>query len=92
MKTINRIQAQELINSTNGKIFSVTFMKKDGTIRDMTCRLGVTKHLKGGTLRFDPSERGLVTVFDLESKGYRMVNIETLISLNTKGRILKVRD
>jgi hypothetical protein len=40
--------AIKLLN-TNGKIVTVTFTKKDGSIRIMNCRLGVTKHLKGGS-------------------------------------------
>lgn len=48
-------------------IFSVDFIKKDGSARTMTCRLGVTKHLKGGELPFDPIEKGLLPVYDMEA-------------------------
>ena len=46
----------------NGKIFTVTFIKKDLSTRIMNCRLGVTKHLKGGTLKYDPTEKNLICV------------------------------
>ena len=77
---------QELIELTNkGNIFSVKFVKKDGTLREMVCRLGVKKHLKGGTLNYDAKSRGLLPVFDMQKQAYRMVNTNTLISAKING-------
>ena len=45
--TITLEWALKLIESTNGKMFSVTFTKKDGTLRDMVCRMGVKKYVNG---------------------------------------------
>ena len=67
------------ILSSNGKIFSVEFIKKDGTKRLMNCRLGVTKHLKGGSSTLDPEK--YITVYDLQSAGYRAINVDTIITL-----------
>jgi len=39
-------KAKELIHQTNGRIFSSTFIKKDGTHRLMTARLTLIKGLK----------------------------------------------
>lgn len=64
----------------NGKIFSVTFVKKDGTLRKMTARLGVKKDLKGVGLKFDPAEKNLLVVFDMHKRAYRMINLKTIIS------------
>jgi hypothetical protein len=69
------------ILNSNGKIFSVEFVKKDGTKRLMNCRLGVTKHLKGGSSTLDPNK--FITVYDLQSEGYRAINKESII--NVKG-------
>lgn len=69
-----------LIGKTNGRIFSVTFMKKDGTERIMHARTGVTKHLKGGSLAFEPSDYSLKAVFDVGKQAYRMVNLATVTS------------
>jgi hypothetical protein len=41
------------------KIFSVDFIKKDGSLRTMIARLGVRKHLQGGTLKYNAEERSL---------------------------------
>ena len=51
-----------------GKIFSVTFTKKDGSSRAMNCRTGVKKHLTGGMLKYDPISRGLLPVYDLKKR------------------------
>lgn len=69
----------ERILSSNGKIFSVEFIKKDGSVRLMNCRLGVTKHLKGGSSTLNPEK--FITVYDLQSEGYRAVNVDTIITL-----------
>jgi hypothetical protein len=77
---------QELINLTkNGNIFSVQFIKKDGTLRDMVCRLGVKKYLKGGELKFDAKSMGYLPVFDMQKQQYRMININTLVSAKING-------
>lgn len=72
-----------IIESSNGKIVSVTFTKADGTLRVMTCRLGVTKHLKGGESTLDNSK--YLTVFDMAKKGYRAINRETIQSVRLSG-------
>lgn len=77
---------QKLIELTkNGNIFSVQFIKKDGTLRDMVCRLGVKKYLKGGELKFDAKSRGLLPVFDMQKQAYRMINTNTLVSAKING-------
>ena len=45
----------------------------------------VKKYLKGGKLRFSPSKKGLVVVFDRDKKEYRMININTTQSLKVNG-------
>ena len=72
---------KERIKETNGKFFSVTFTKKDGTTREMNCRLGVTKHLKGGTSN-TAHKANLVTVYDLQAEGYRCINLDTVSAFN----------
>lgn len=67
------------------KFFTVTFTKKDGTIRVMNARLDVKKHLKGGKLAYNPKDYNYVTVFDLTKKQYRTLNLNTLQSVKTNG-------
>lgn len=75
---------QEIIESSNGKFISVTFIKKDGTQRVLVGRLGVTKHLKGGTSTLDPQK--FITIYDTQNEGYRAINRETIQSVRLDGQ------
>ena len=92
-KTIDKTAAKELIEQTNGKIFSSTFIKKDNTIRTLTGRLKVTQYLKENAKkqRFKPSDYNLLCVYDMKAKGYRMININTLtkLTINANKYIIK---
>lgn len=84
---INANNANELLKD---KIFSVTFEKKDGTLRKMLCRLGVTKYLRGGEMKYSPKERNMLVVFDIQKNDYRMINFNTITELKTQGVTYKI--
>ena len=90
MKKIKQSQVLDLIKNTNGKIFSATFTKKDGSEREMNCRTGVSKHLKGGQLKFDAKAKGLFSVYDLQVKNYRFINTKTVSKLKIDGTTYEV--
>lgn len=90
MKKISKTKAKNILAKTKGEFFSVQFVKKDGTVRDMVCRTGVTKHLKGGELAFDPAEKGLMVVFEMDKEGYRMINLKSLRKITVGGITYKV--
>ena len=71
---------------SNGRVFSANFVKKDGTIRTINCRTGVVKHLKGGTLAFDPISRNLIPVFDMIKNGYRFIGFDRLNWIKIGGK------
>lgn len=76
-------RSQKLANmivATNGKFFKVQFIKRDGSVRDMTARTGVRRHLRGGGMSFDPSDKDMIVVFDSVKRDYRMVNLKTMQS------------
>lgn len=73
----------------NGSIFSVDFTKKNGEFRTMRARLGVKKHLQGGELPFDPVDKGLLPVFDMEKQAYRMINLKTVTEIRAKGNVYR---
>ena len=83
MQTITTNEAKELIYNNNCKIFSVEFIKKDGTHRLMNARLQVQKGVKGVGLKFNPDNYNLITAFDMQKGEFRMINCDTLISLST---------
>lgn len=66
----------EAIRSTNGKLFSLQYNKKDGTTTQMTCRLGVTSHLRGGDPKTNPD---MITVFSFDRNSYRTLYKENII-------------
>ena len=85
MKDISRRDILQLLKDNKDTIFSVVFLKKDGSIRHMTCRFGVKKHLKGCKLKFNPLERGYLVVLDTQKKAYRMINLNTISNITSKG-------
>ncbi len=89
MITLSKYKAFEVIQETKGKIFSCTFIKKDGSRREMTARLGVRKNLKGGK-NGAGNHNSLITVYDMVVGAYRMINLETLTSLNANGSSYQV--
>lgn len=78
-------QIAELIKGTKGKFFSVEFIKKDGSLRRMTARLGVRKGITGKGMAFNPSEKELMVVWATDKKNYRMINLKTITSLKVNG-------
>lgn len=72
-----------IIDGTNGRIFSVVFIKKDGTQRRMVARLGVTKYLKGGNATLDRNQ--YIIAFDMVKKAYRAINRDTIVSVEAMG-------
>ena len=87
----NRPSSDELkamIKSTNGRFFSCTFIKKDGSKRVMNGRIGCHKGIKGVGRKF--STPNLVTVFDAKAKEYRMINVDTMLTFNCGGFSWKI--
>lgn len=78
---IDPVQSRALakrLEQANGFV-TVTFLKKDGTIRKMNCRMGVTKYLKGGESKLNAEQ--YVTVFDVTKSAYRAINRETILEV-----------
>ena len=78
--------------TTGGQFFTVHFRKKDGTLRKMTCRRGVTSRLKGGKLNWNPANFNMVTVFDTVKGGYRTINANTATYLATDKKTFVVEE
>ena len=70
----------KMIKSSNGRFFSCTFIKKDGSMRVMNGRIGCHKGVKGIGRKF--KKDNLVTVFDAQAKEYRMINVDTMLTFN----------
>lgn len=59
-----------------GGFFAVHFIKRtNGEYRKMVCRGGVKK-TKGGSLRYNPEDYGLTTVWDVHKRAYRHIPLD----------------
>jgi WYL_2, Sm-like SH3 beta-barrel fold len=75
-----------LLQRTEGKFVGITFVKKDGTIRNLNGRFGVKKYVKheSNTLP-TAAQQNYFTVYDVKARGYRAVNRETILSVRAMG-------
>lgn len=80
-KTISRTKAVEIINSTKGKFFTVTFMTKGNKMRTINCNKKTNS----------TTPLGYIQVWSTKDKGYRTVNPNTLTELKYNNIIYKVR-
>ena len=77
-----------IIENTNGKFFGVTFVKNDGTIREMQARTGVTKYLVNpgaAPKNKTAQQQKYINVYDCQKKGYRSINRDTILSVRCEG-------
>ena len=82
MKRISKRKAIEQLYATAGRIFYAEFIKKDGSLRKITARLGVRKSVTGKGMRYDPAAYGLLPVYDMDKAQWRMINLNTLKRLH----------
>lgn len=82
MKTINRNKAKELIKDSKGLIFAATFTKKDGSNRLMNARIGKKYKPTGRKAPYKPSDYNLIPLYDMKIKAFRMLNLNTLLTLS----------
>lgn len=69
----------------DGKIFSCRFIKRsDGTVRRMVARTGVKIGVTGKGSAYDPEAKGLLTVYDMEKRGFRTIPSENVIEVHVR--------
>tara|TARA_R110000823_G_scaffold275806_1_gene394487 strand:- start:97 stop:426 length:330 start_codon:yes stop_codon:yes gene_type:complete len=82
MNTITSTKAKELIKESKGLIFSTTFIKKDNTVRTLTSRTGKKYTPTGRKQPYKPEDYNLISLYDMKIKAFRMLNLNTLITLS----------
>ena len=82
MQTINKTKAKELIKDSKGLIFAATFTKKDGSHRLMNARTGKKYTPTGKKAPYKPSDYNLIPLYDMRKKAFRMLNLNTLLTLS----------
>jgi hypothetical protein len=83
-------QVKEILKSQKGRFFSVTFVKRDGSVRTMLARTGVSKYCKG-TGKPKAENEDLILVFDMVNEGYRYINTTTVSEIHARGVTIKVK-
>ena len=92
METINKDKAKQLINESNGRIFSAVFIKKDNTHRLINARLGKNyKSKTGKAAPYKAKEFNLLPVYDMKNKAFRMLNFNTLLTLSIDKQAYKIK-
>jgi hypothetical protein len=72
-------------------VFTVTFLKKDGTLRTMNARLGVAKYVLGTQPEVTAKRKATLTaqnmigVFEMPKIQYRTINLDTIKVLSANG-------
>lgn len=89
VNNLKRDALRGMIQKTEGKMFSVEFLKADKSLRKMNCRLKVKKHLKGGESTTSHCDN-LITVYDVVNKGYRSINLDTLQVFKFQGKTFNI--
>ena len=82
MITITSTRAKELIKESKGKIFAATFTKVDGSHRLMNARLKKYISKTGRKAPYKAENYDLIPIYDMKSKGWRSLNLNTLITLS----------
>jgi hypothetical protein len=92
--SISPIELYRRIQGTKGRFFGIEYLKKDGTYRQMTCRTGVTKRLKGGEKTYSDIDRDMITLWLPDSArkdakkndtGYRTLFLNKILSITIDG-------
>lgn len=87
---------EKFISFVGDTIFTVTFVKKDGTLRVMNARLGVKKYIRGGNeianakRKTTLTENNMLSVYDIKEKDYRTINLNTVVSITARGITLQI--
>lgn len=79
-RDICRGRLRVFLEATRGRIFRVAFSRRsDGRQREMTCRIGVTKHLKGQGPSYRAADHDLMSVYDVQKRQYRSIPLDRVL-------------
>ena len=80
---------KQFINEASNKFMTVTFLKKDNTVRTINGRLNVKKYLRGGKATVDTDK--FLVLYSVADQGYRAVNKDSILSVAVDGVIIQAR-
>ena len=95
MNTYKINEVEHIVKNTNGKYFTVEFLKADNSLRTMNCRTKVKKHLKGGIATYDAKDKEsgdkTIGVFDQKSGQYRCFKASRVQALVVSGNRIEFK-
>lgn len=89
VENIKRSKVEAFLKDLKGEMFGIDYIKQDETSRSLTGRLDVAP-LKGGKNKVEALDRSYLTVFDVEKRGYRTVNLDTATRLRVNGKVYDI--
>lgn len=89
-------QRRKLLDDQGGRVFHASFVKKDGSIREMQCKRWTEKHFTYGSANAQDNtcahKPELYTVSDIgAADAFRNLNLNTLISVRASGKVYSFR-
>lgn len=97
MTLLHRQKITTFLEGLQNKIFNITWIKKDESIRNANVRRKVTRYLKGGNgpkqsnafiaVYLMPQMAGNTFLYE---SGYRMLNLETIKQININGDCFEI--
>lgn len=97
--SISRRKLPILLNMIGGRMFTAEFVKRDGSLRQITGRFGVRKYTQGGVNKAAENNPNLKVVWEIGTPSqpidggqYRMINLDTVKRIRANGMDIHVRD
>lgn len=85
MPSIQRSMIPSLLAAHKGKFFGCTFTKKDGTKRDLNCKIGAVAGHTGENPIAHLAQYVTVTTHENGKMEFKNVNVQTMENLNIAG-------
>lgn len=89
VENIKRSKVEAFLRDLKGEMFGIDYVKQDETVRSLTGRLDVAP-LKGGKNKVEANDRPYLTVFDVEIRDYRTVNLDTATRIRVNGKVYDI--
>lgn len=85
MLSISRSMVPSLLAAHRGKFFSTTFVKADGEVRTLNCKIGEIKGHSGLNPVAHMGQYVTVTTHEDGKMEFKNVNVQTMENLNIAG-------
>ena len=87
---MHRTKLLEFLRSLTN-IFNITWIKKNGDIRNANVRLRVRKNLKGGKSVAKPNNSYITIWLMGKSSGYRILNLDTVLQVRANNKVYNIQ-